>query len=138
MRSSVRIGIVAAVAAAAVGVLVAKQAARTSSAPVAKAAATGLPRLLDLGAQSCASCKAMVPVLDQLQREYVGQLQVDFIDVWKDERAGARYGLRSIPTQIFYSADGRELFRHEGFYSRDDIVARFGALGVRLDPAVAR
>jgi thioredoxin 1 len=37
-----------------------------------------------------------------------------------------------IPTQIFYDAAGRELFRHEGFFGKDDILAKWKELGVSL------
>ena len=96
--------------------------------PVAQTAA--LPRLVDLGADKCIPCKAMAPILDELKKTYAGQLQVDFIDVWKNEGAGEQYGIRVIPTQIFFAPDGKELFRHEGFFSREDILAQWAALGM--------
>jgi len=90
------------------------------------------PRLLDLGAGKCIPCKQMKPILETLTRQYAEQLEVVFIDVWQDRQAAAPYGIRMIPTQIFYSADGRELARHEGFMSLKDIVAKWKALGVNL------
>ncbi|OPZ03929.1 MAG: hypothetical protein BWZ10_03232 [candidate division BRC1 bacterium ADurb.BinA364] len=53
-----------------------------------------------------------------------------FIDVWKDSSAGARFGIRVIPTQIFFDAEGNELFRHEGFFSKEDILAKWQEFGV--------
>jgi thioredoxin 1 len=91
-----------------------------------------LPRLLDLGADKCVPCKMMAPILAELKETYAGTLTVEFIDVWKDPAAAQPYGLRVIPTQIFFSADGTELFRHEGFYSREDILAKWRELGVEL------
>jgi thioredoxin 1 len=102
----------------------------TDEAPVA--AATALPRLLDLGADKCVPCKMMAPILEELKETYAGTMTVEFIDVWKDPTAAQPYGIRVIPTQIFYSADGTELFRHEGFYSREDILAKWRELGVSL------
>lgn len=96
--------------------------------PVVQPAA--LPRLVDLGADKCIPCKAMAPILDELKKTYAGQLQVDFIDVWKNEGAGEQYGIRVIPTQIFFAPDGKELFRHEGFFSREDILAQWAKLGM--------
>jgi thioredoxin 1 len=93
-----------------------------------------LPRLLDLGAGKCIPCKMMAPILEDLKREYEGQMQVDFIDVWKDPSAGKAYGINLIPTQIFYGAGGKELFRHEGFFSKEDILAKWKKLGVGLKP----
>lgn len=93
----------------------------------------GVPRLLDLGSVNCIPCKAMAPILDQLRKDYAGRMQVEFIDVWKDRTAGERYRIGIIPTQIFFAADGSELGRHEGFYSREEILGRWKALGVSVD-----
>jgi len=95
-------------------------------------AAAALPRLLDLGADKCVPCKMMAPILEQLKVDYEGVLIVEFLDVWKQPAAADPYGLKVIPTQIFYGADGTELFRHEGFYSREDILAKWRELGVEL------
>jgi thioredoxin 1 len=91
-----------------------------------------LPRLLDLGAGKCVPCKMMVPVLDELKTTYAGKLEVVFIDVWENQQAGQQYGIRVIPTQIFYDTEGKELFRHEGFFSKEDILAKWKDLGVTL------
>lgn len=87
------------------------------------------PKLLDLGAGKCIPCKMMAPILDEMKETFAGQLDVEFIDVWENQAAGEQYGIRMIPTQIFFDADGRELFRHEGFYAREDMVAKWQELG---------
>ena len=94
--------------------------------------ATGLPRLLELGSDSCRPCQMMQPVLAELRKEYPGKMQVDFIDVWKDESVGQRYGIQAIPTQIFFDAKGKEVFRHIGFYPKEEILAKFKELGIAL------
>ncbi len=94
-----------------------------------------LPRLLDLGAGKCVSCKAMASVLDEMKASYAGQLNVDFIDVWENEDATSTYGIRLIPTQIFYDAEGNELFRHEGFFARADMLAKWAELGYHFTEA---
>jgi thioredoxin 1 len=93
---------------------------------------TGLPRLLDLGADKCVPCKLMVPVLEELKKEYAGKLHVEFIDVWKDPDAGKKYGVEIIPTQIFFDPEGKELFRHSGFFGKADILAKWKELGTPL------
>lgn len=100
--------------------------------PVAGAPAR-LPRLVDLGAGKCIPCKKMAPILEELKREFAGRLEVEFIDLWENPRAGDPYQIRVIPAQIFYDAAGRELFRHEGFYSREDILNKWKELGVNLE-----
>lgn len=95
-----------------------------------------LPRLVDLGAGKCIPCKQMKPILEELTRDYAGQFEVVFIDVWENRDEGKRYGIRMIPTQIFYAADGRELARHEGFMAKKDILAKWTELGVAVkEPA---
>ena len=94
-----------------------------------------LPKLLDLGANKCIPCKAMAPILEELKKEYAGKLEVEFIDVWKNPDAGKPYGIQMIPTQIFFDATGRELFRHTGFLGKDDILAKWKELGVDLKKA---
>ena len=91
-----------------------------------------LPRLVDLGADKCIPCKKMAPILSELKTNYGGQLEVEFIDVWKKPDAAEPYKIRLIPTQIFYDANGKELFRHEGFYGKEDILAKWKELGVTL------
>lgn len=90
---------------------------------------SALPRLLDLGADKCIPCKMMAPILDDLKTTYAGRMQVEFIDVWKDPDAGAPYDIRVIPTQILFDSEGKELFRHEGFFAKDDILAKWKELG---------
>jgi len=92
-----------------------------------------LPRLVDLGADKCIPCKMMAPILEELSAEYKGKLQVVFIDVWKNPQEGPKYKIRVIPTQIFFDADGKELFRHEGFFSKEDILAKWKKFGVNLE-----
>jgi len=94
--------------------------------------ASGLPRLVDLGAGKCIPCKMMAPILEELKDQYKGRMDVVFIDVWENPNAGTQYGIKLIPTQIFFDAAGKELFRHEGFFSKEDILAKWKEFGVDL------
>lgn len=91
-----------------------------------------LPRLLDLGATKCIPCKMMVPVLDELTKEYKGKLKVEFIDVWENQAAAEKYKVQSIPTQIFFNANGKEVYRHTGFISKEDILKTFKEHNIHL------
>jgi thioredoxin 1 len=104
----------------------------TTNAPATPPEKQLLPKLLDLGAGKCIPCKMMAPILDQMKTEYAGKLEVEFIDVWKNPDAAKQYGIEVIPTQIFYDATGKELFRHIGFFGKEDILAKWKELGVDL------
>jgi len=91
-----------------------------------------LPTLIDLGADKCIPCKMMIPVIEELTKEYAGKLQVEFYDVWKDPAPGQKFGIRVIPTQIFLDPNGKELYRHEGYFSKEDILAKWKEFGFEL------
>jgi thioredoxin 1 len=97
-----------------------------------------LPRLVDLGADKCIPCKAMAPILKELKTDYAGQMDVEFIDVWKNPDAAKPYKIKLIPTQIFYDAKGKERFRHQGFFSKEDILAKWKELGVAVTSAAPK
>ncbi|MHC4713907.1 MAG: thioredoxin family protein [Planctomycetota bacterium] len=88
-----------------------------------------LPRLLDLGKGTCVPCKMMKPILEELDKEYADRFTVEIIDLSLIPEATQDYGVQLIPTQIFFDASGKELFRHEGFMSREDILAKWSELG---------
>jgi thioredoxin 1 len=90
---------------------------------------TGLPHLVDLGADQCVPCKLMAPILDELKEDFAGRMDVTFIDVWKNREEARRFGIQMIPTQIFYDPDGNELYRRTGFIGREDILATWKRLG---------
>ncbi len=89
-----------------------------------------LPMLIDLGKGTCIPCKKMKPILDELKKEYEGKAIVEIIDLRYDRQAARRYGIRLIPTQIFFDADGNEVYRHEGFMDKQAIKAKFAEMGV--------
>jgi thioredoxin 1 len=91
-----------------------------------------LPLLVDVGADRCIPCKMMAPVLEELKKEYSGILKVEFVDAWKNDAEARKYHVRGIPTQIFYDASGRELGRHIGFISKEDVLKGFEQFGVLL------
>ena len=86
--------------------------------------------MLDLGATRCLPCKMMAPIIEELKREYAGRASIIFIDVWEHNDQVKRFGIRAIPTQIFYDKNGKEVRRHVGFMDKKSIVAVFDKLGV--------
>ncbi len=91
-----------------------------------------LPKLIDFGSGQCATCKMMDVVLDELAQEYNGKLKIQFVDARENTKLAEQHTVRMIPTQIFFDAQGKELFRHEGFISKEDILKKWAELGVSL------
>jgi thioredoxin 1 len=92
----------------------------------------GRPTLIDLGADTCIPCKLMAPVLGSLKTEFTGRLDVHFINLNQYPDAASVYHINVMPTQIFYDAAGKERFRHEGFFAKEDILAKWKEFGIEL------
>lgn len=90
----------------------------------------GIVTMVDLGANQCIPCKMMAPILEKLERQYRGKAAIVVIDVWKHREQARRFGIRAIPTQIFYDGEGREVHRHVGFMSENEIVQQLRKMGV--------
>jgi thioredoxin 1 len=134
MNKATKILIVAALVAAVVIVIALKyrSSPATGQSPAKLQQVLGLPMLVDIGAGTCIPCKMMAPILEELKKEYAGKLIVEFVDVRENADAVGRYKIMVIPTQIFFDASGIELFRHEGFMSKEDILAKWKELGIDL------
>ena len=90
----------------------------------------GMVTMVDLGANECIPCKMMAPVMEKVEKKYKGKAAIVFIDVWKDKEPAKRFGIRAIPTQIFFDKEGKEVYRHEGFMGEADIDRIFKKIGV--------
>jgi thioredoxin 1 len=110
--------------------------AATKAKSAARAVPKVLPRLVDLGSTTCIPCKMMTPILDQLSKEYKTTLKVEFIDVREVQGAAEKYKIQAIPTQIIYDAKGKELYRHQGYYPKEDIVQKLKELGIKAETGV--
>lgn len=67
----------------------------------------GLPIMIDFGADYCAPCREMAPVLVKLNKELQRKAIIKFIDVGKYPELVEGYPVRVIPTQIFFDKDGK-------------------------------
>ncbi len=96
-----------------------------------------MPTLIDLGKGKCDQCKRMIPVLEGLEHDYAGRLAVETIDLRTNPAASEFYQVKLIPLQVFLAPDGMEIYRHEGFMSRQEILAKWKELGHDLDATPA-
>jgi thioredoxin 1 len=75
----------------------------------------------------------MQPIMKAVEEEYKGQVKVVFHDVWtpQGKTDGMKYNIRMIPTQVFLDKNGKEYFRHEGYFPKDDLVKVIKMQGVK-------
>lgn len=88
---------------------------------------------VELGSVNCIPCKQMQPVMKSIESKYNGLVKVIFYDVWTDggKPFAAKYGIKLIPTQVFLDENGKEFFRHEGFYPEKEIDKLLLSKGVK-------
>lgn len=88
---------------------------------------------VELGSVKCIPCKMMQPIMKEIEEEYKNYVKVIFYDVWtKNGRPYAeKYKIRLIPTQVFLDKNGKEYFRHEGFFPKEELVKILEMRGVK-------
>ncbi len=88
---------------------------------------------VELGSVNCIPCKQMQPVMKAIEEKFGEQVKVIFYDVWTKEGKpfGTKYGIKLIPTQVFLDENGKEFFRHEGFYPEAEIEKLLVKKGVK-------
>jgi len=99
--------------------------------PVDKARLSGKPTMAEFGATGCIPCDMMQPILDKLRKNYPDKLNVVFVHVREKPIMGARFGIRSIPVQVFFDRDGKEVFRHVGFFPEPEVARQLKTMGVQ-------
>ncbi|MFA6613898.1 MAG: thioredoxin family protein [Endomicrobiia bacterium] len=89
---------------------------------------------VELGSVNCIPCKMMQPVMADIEKEYGTQVKVIFYDVWTKEGQpySEKYKILVIPTQVFLDKDGKEFFRHQGFFPKEDIIKVLEKGGVKI------
>ena len=99
----------------------------------ATAEETYLVTFVELGSVRCIPCKMMQPIMKDIEKDYAGQVKVVFHDVWtpEGEPFAASYKIRVIPTQVFLDKEGKEYFRHEGFFPKDELIKILQQKGVK-------
>jgi thioredoxin 1 len=108
-----------------------QQAAPSKDNPVDKARASGKPSLVDFGSKGCRPCDILAPILEALKIKYDGKANVLFVSVVQDQILAARYGIDSIPVQVFFDANGKEVSRHVGFFPQEEIEKQMAKMGVK-------
>ncbi|MFB0552865.1 MAG: thioredoxin domain-containing protein [Phycisphaerae bacterium] len=105
------------------------QAALARDNPVDKVRESGRASLVDFGSTGCVPCEMMAPILDTLREKYKGKVNVLFVHVGEEPILASRYGVQSIPIQIFFDKTGKEVFRHVGFFAQEQIEKKLAEMG---------
>ena len=106
---------------------------RNTGAPPKTPTGSGLPCLVEFEAEAPEDCQLMEEVLKEVAVELAGRIDVVVIDTDLYPEEATRWRLRLVPTQIVLDAEGEELWRHEGYVSAQELLARLDTLSP-VDP----
>ncbi|MFC1921171.1 thioredoxin family protein [Chloroflexota bacterium] len=95
-----------------------------------QAISNGRPTLAEFGRGVCIPCKEMKPILEELSIEYKGKLNVVIVETDDNIELTRQFGIMMIPTQIFFDSNGKEIFRHVGFYPKENITTQLRIMGI--------
>lgn len=76
---------------------------------------------MEFGSTTCVPCKMMEKVMEEVKDIYGDKIDIQFIDVTKERNKAKEYGIKLIPTQIFYNEKGEEINRHQGYFPTAEI-----------------
>ena len=85
--------------------------------------------LAEFGWKDCIPCKRMKPLLEELALEYEGVFNVVIVEVYSQESLTRAHKIMAIPTQIIFNEKGEEVFRHIGYFPKEEILAKLKSLG---------
>lgn len=90
---------------------------------------------IELGSVRCIPCKAMVPIMKEVEEKFGNEVKVIFHDVWTaaGQPYAEKYKIFGIPTQVFLDAEGKEFFRHSGFFPKPELFEVLKKQGVKVD-----
>ncbi len=86
-----------------------------------------VPVLVDFWAAWCGPCRMVAPTVEELAGEFDGRAKVVKVDVDQNPETPMQYGVRSIPTLLFFK-DGNVADQLVGVSSKKDLADRLDAL----------
>ena len=86
--------------------------------------ASGKPVVIDFWAPWCGPCRSIAPIIEDVAAAYEGKAVIGKYDVDEGDELGVEYGIRNIPTILFFDKEGKMVDKHVGTITRDALAAK--------------
>ena len=89
---------------------------------------SGKPVVIDFWAPWCGPCRSIAPIIEELAAAYEDRAIIGKYNVDDCDELGVEYGIRNIPTLLFFDKEGKMVDKHVGTITRDALAAKIDAL----------
>ena len=89
---------------------------------------TGKPVVIDFWAPWCGPCRSIAPIVEEIANVYEGRAIIGKYNVDDNTDLGVDYGIRNIPTLLFFDKQGQMVDKHVGTITQDALTAKIDAL----------
>ena len=89
---------------------------------------SGKPVVIDFWAPWCGPCRSIAPIIEELATTYEDRAIIGKYNVDEGDELGIEYGIRNIPTLLFFDKEGNMADKHVGTITHDALTAKIEAL----------
>ncbi len=90
----------------------------------------GRPALLEFGSGFCHSCKIMAEVMEELKKTHGEKVEFRMVYFDQEKPLFQQYKIMLIPTQVFLDATGKEVGRHIGPLTKEEVLTKLKELNL--------
>ncbi len=89
---------------------------------------SGKPVVIDFWATWCGPCRSIAPIVEGVATDYEGRAIIGKYNVDDGDELSSEFGIRNIPTLLFFDKSGQMVYKHVGTITRDALTAKIDEL----------